>query len=124
MTLAVAAGMIPHRLQWFQVDPRNIFLDILNGTDNVRLLNAAWKGLSGRLRRGHRFVVKYVNEFERRIRVPSPVSTVIGAYDDWRMEMEPEDRLRHALETIPSHRRELTLAGKSNLVAGEKGGKR
>ncbi|PBK86093.1 hypothetical protein ARMGADRAFT_1086849 [Armillaria gallica] len=45
--LAVAAGMISHHLQWFCVNPQDMFLNILNGTYNLRLLNAMWKGLSG-----------------------------------------------------------------------------
>ncbi|SJL06612.1 uncharacterized protein ARMOST_09954 [Armillaria ostoyae] len=102
------------------VDPQSTFLDILTGSDNAHLLNAAWKGLAGRLCRGHRFVVKYVNEFERRIRVPSPVSTAIGAYDEWKSELEPEERMLNVLKTIPSHNRELSLAGRTNLVAGSK----
>ncbi|KAK0214719.1 hypothetical protein EDD85DRAFT_798815 [Armillaria nabsnona] len=100
-----------YELQASDVDPKNVFLDVLNGTDNVRLLNAAWKGLSRCLRRGHCFVVKYMNEFERRIRVLSPVSTIIGAYDDGTLDLEPEDRLLNALKTIPSHNRELSLTG-------------
>ncbi|PBK58678.1 hypothetical protein ARMSODRAFT_983633 [Armillaria solidipes] len=121
-TLAVAAGMIPHRIQWFHVDPQGMFLDILNGSDNVRLLNAAWKGLAGRLCRGHRFMVKYVNEFERRIRVPSPVSTAIGAYDELETENGPEGEIsvsREELIWLPENEGKTTEEQGTNIPSHE-----
>ncbi len=43
VALTIAATMIPTRSPWFQVDPKNMFMSILKGTNKVQLLNMAWK---------------------------------------------------------------------------------
>ncbi|PBK65439.1 hypothetical protein ARMSODRAFT_978247 [Armillaria solidipes] len=64
--LTVASTLIPLRSTWYRVDPNDTFMDLLKGTNNVKLLNAAWRGLVGRLKRGHRFLEKYTMEYECR----------------------------------------------------------
>ncbi len=67
VALAIAATMTPSPVcsTWFQVDPKDMFMSILKGSNKNQLVNATWKGLSGRLKRGHKFLQKYSEEFER-----------------------------------------------------------
>ncbi|SJL15799.1 uncharacterized protein ARMOST_19304 [Armillaria ostoyae] len=81
--LAIAATMTPSpaRSMWFQVNPKDMFMSILKGSNKIQLVNAAWKGLSGRLKRGHEFLQKYLEEFERHTCPVSPFSTVPELYE-------------------------------------------
>ncbi len=81
--LAISATMTPSpaRSTWFQVDPKDMFISILKGSDKLQLINAAWKGLSGRLKRGHEFLQKYSEEFERCTCPVSPTSLVPELYE-------------------------------------------
>ncbi|KAK0485330.1 hypothetical protein EDD18DRAFT_1361223 [Armillaria luteobubalina] len=51
--LTIAATLVPSQSNWYWVDPNDMFMKVLKGINNVKLLNAAWRGLAGRLRRVH-----------------------------------------------------------------------
>ncbi len=74
--LTIAATMTPTRLSWFQVNLKDMFMTILKSTNKVQLLNATWKGLAGRLARGHQFLQKYSIGYERQGQPASPTSTI------------------------------------------------
>ncbi|KAK0506480.1 hypothetical protein EDD18DRAFT_1097763 [Armillaria luteobubalina] len=79
--LTLSATLIPARPRWYKINPSSMFTRILEGTNNVKLLNTAWKGLAGQLRCGHRFLWKYTIEFEHHIHPKSPVSTEPELYN-------------------------------------------
>ncbi|SJL06869.1 uncharacterized protein ARMOST_10211 [Armillaria ostoyae] len=120
--LAIAATMTPSPAcsTWFQIDPKDMFMSILRGSNKIQLINAAWKGLSGRLKRGHEFLQKYLEEFERRTHPVSPSSTVPELYEYLETEEDAEQQIQKGLETIPSHRRQLSAAGQHALTSGER----
>ncbi|KAK0445268.1 uncharacterized protein EV420DRAFT_1484324 [Desarmillaria tabescens] len=41
--LTILATLTPSRIMWYQIDPKDMFITILKGTNKVQLLNAAWK---------------------------------------------------------------------------------
>ncbi|KAK6996605.1 hypothetical protein R3P38DRAFT_2565369, partial [Favolaschia claudopus] len=71
-----AAALIPGRTTFFVVDPEDSCLPILSGAQDLHQLEAAWELLRSRLELGHRFFLKYTEEFKDKETAPvSPAST-------------------------------------------------
>ena len=81
-----ASALVPERLSYFKVDPRDTFLEILRESSDLGQIHAAWMGLSRRLTLAQENLTKYEIQYRKPIEgedleVPmSPLSTDIGIY--------------------------------------------
>ncbi len=59
--LLFATSLLTERETIFQVDAKQMFINILHRTNNIHLSNMAWTGLRNWLQRGKMFLFKYSN---------------------------------------------------------------
>ncbi|KAJ7671897.1 hypothetical protein B0H14DRAFT_2657317 [Mycena olivaceomarginata] len=74
-----ASLLVPGRTGFFHVDPEDLFLPVLQGTNDVARLLMAWELLRSRLDLGHQFFFKYEKE------------------------SSPEEKMHHVLAYYPHH---------------------
>ncbi|KAJ7449714.1 hypothetical protein B0H11DRAFT_1677850, partial [Mycena galericulata] len=81
--LSQAAQLVPERETHFVVDPEDSCLPILRGANDLFQLEAAWEIIRSRLELGHRFLMKYIEEFKDKSLAPSsPASTVAALHGE------------------------------------------
>ncbi|KAJ7500938.1 hypothetical protein B0H11DRAFT_1714192, partial [Mycena galericulata] len=81
--LSQAAQLIPERETHFVVDPEDSCLPILKGAHDLFQLEAAWEIIRSRLELGHRFLMKYIEEFKDKSQAPnSPASTTAALHNE------------------------------------------
>ncbi len=102
-TLLSAASLLSEREVIFQVDPKQMFMNVIHRTNNMHLLYMAWTGLRKRLECGELFLFKYADQYQLGQRPESPTSTDAGLYDQLEQVTDPASRIRNSLKTIPSH---------------------
>ena len=88
------AGLISGRATCFIIDPRNTFLSILNGANDLAQLHAAWMGICKRMELGIKYINKYkleCQESDIERRVQSPVSTDPGIIGNLLQLNQPDD---------------------------------
>ncbi|KAK0435501.1 hypothetical protein EV421DRAFT_1740160 [Armillaria borealis] len=117
--LLSAASLLSEREVIFQVDPKQMFMNVLHGTNNVHLLYTAWMGLRKRLERGDQFLFKYADQYRLGERPQSPTSMDAGLYEQLEEIKDPAGRIRRSLQVIPSHRTILEERGAELLADGE-----
>ncbi len=61
--LLSAASLLAEREVIFQVDPKQMFMNVLHGTSNIHLLYTAWMGLRKHLEHGNQFLFKYSDQY-------------------------------------------------------------
>ncbi len=98
------ASLLSEREVIYQVDPKQMFMNVLHGTNNIHLLYATWTGLRKRLECGDHFLFKYADQYCLGQRPQSPTSTDARLYDQLEETKDPATRIRQSLKTIPSHR--------------------
>ncbi len=118
--LLSAASLLSERDLIFQVVPKQMFMNVLHGTNNVHLLYTAWTGLRKPLEHGDQFLFKYADQYRLGERPQSPMSTDAGLYEQLEEIKDPANRIRCSLQTIPSHRTILEEQGAELLAEGEK----
>ncbi len=79
--LPAAALLLTEREKIFQIDPKELFMNVFHGTNNIHLLNAAWTGLRNHLNRGDQFLYKYVKKYHIGLAPQSLASTNSELYD-------------------------------------------
>ncbi|KAK0236487.1 hypothetical protein EDD85DRAFT_791785 [Armillaria nabsnona] len=112
--LLSAALLLSEREVIFQVDPKQMFMNVLHGTNNVHLLYTAWTGLRRHLEHEDRFLFKYTDQYRLNA----------GLYNRLDKVKDPADRIRRSLRSIPSHRAILAEQGAELLAEGEDGWER
>ena len=81
------SAMIPERVSFFKVDPRDTFMSILRESSDLSQIQAAWMGLSRRLVLAQENLAKYEAQYKGPIdgedseSPMSPISTDIGIYE-------------------------------------------
>ena len=104
-----ASALVPERLSYFKVDPRDTFLEILRESSDLGQIHAAWMGLSRRLTLAQENLTKYEIQYRKPIEgedleVPmSPLSTDIGIYEAIEGEDDKDFRMRYIYENVPHH---------------------
>ncbi|SJL08057.1 uncharacterized protein ARMOST_11416 [Armillaria ostoyae] len=73
--LISATLLLIERSTIYLVDPQQMYIWTLKGTNNIHLLNEAWTGLWQRLDCGEQFLYKYVNQYKLEAHSQSPAST-------------------------------------------------
>ncbi len=117
--LLLAASLLSEREVIFQVDPKQMFMNVLHRTNNVHLLYMAWTGLRKRLERGDQFLFKYADQYCLGERPQLPMSTDARLYKQLEEIKDPANRIRRSLQIIPSHRTILEKQGTELLAEGE-----
>ncbi|KAK6997336.1 hypothetical protein R3P38DRAFT_2798465 [Favolaschia claudopus] len=124
--LRQAANMVPGRTSHFVVDPEDSCLPVLNGAQDLNQLEAAWELLRSRLELGHRFFLKYVEEFKDKEAAPSSLaSTVAALHQELKGGKSPLERIKTMYLDFPHHnsnlsvddRRSLTFSGRWDQIA-------
>jgi len=90
------AGLIPERTTCFIIDPKNMFLAVLNGAHNLAQLHAAWMGVSKQVELGIKYISKYKSEYQESEvgkQMQSPVSTDPGLIENLSWLVQPNDRM-------------------------------
>ncbi|KAJ7802038.1 hypothetical protein B0H14DRAFT_2614762, partial [Mycena olivaceomarginata] len=97
--------LVPGRTGFFHVDPEDLFLPVLQETNDIARLLMAWELLRSRLDLGHRFFFKYEKEcwLPQSIEAFSPASTTQQLQDEMSQLTSPEEKMRHVLACYPHH---------------------
>lgn len=117
--LLSAASLLSEREVIFQVDPKQMFMNVLYRSNNVHLLYTAWTGLRKWLELGDQFLFKYADQYRLGEWPQSPTSTDAGLYEQLEEIKDPANRIRRSLQIIPSHRTILEEQGMELLAEGE-----
>ncbi len=117
--LLAAASLLTEREKIFQIDPKELFMNVLHRTNNVHLLNAAWTGLRNCLNRGDQFLYKYAEQYCIGLAPQSLASTNSELYDQLDDIKDPSWKIQNALCNISSHRVILSERGAELLDEDE-----
>ncbi|KAJ7712259.1 hypothetical protein B0H14DRAFT_3902369 [Mycena olivaceomarginata] len=100
-----ASLLVPGRTSYFHVDPEDLFLPVLQETNDVARLLMAWELLRSRLELGHRFFLKYGKEcrMPNSIEAFSPASTTQQLQDEMSQLVSSDEKMRHVLAYYPHH---------------------
>ncbi|KAJ6457188.1 hypothetical protein C8R47DRAFT_934683, partial [Mycena vitilis] len=75
--LEKSSDLVENRTGHFVIDPEDSCSQLLRGSNDLFQLEAAWEILHARLTLGHKFFMKYIEEFKDKEKAPiSPASTV------------------------------------------------
>ncbi|EDR02101.1 uncharacterized protein LACBIDRAFT_309988 [Laccaria bicolor S238N-H82] len=110
------AGLIEERNVYFQVDPDDAILEILEGAETTSQLHAAWLGLTSRLGAAQKFMLKYQQEYQN-IQIPSsPVSTNPDIHKYISGLPDVDEKLRNIHGMIPRHAQKLPQDAQRRLT--------
>ena len=107
------SAMIPERVSFFKVDPRDTFMSILRESSDLSQIQAAWMGLSRRLVLAQENLAKYEAQYKGPIdgedseSPMSPISTDIGIYEAIEGEEDRDFRMRYIYENVPHHQDQI-----------------
>jgi hypothetical protein len=103
--LLKASRLVPGRINYFQVDPEDVLIPILEGCSDLAQLLMAWEMLCSRLELGHRFFEKYRKEsrLPDSIEAFSPHSTTADLTEGLQVLDNSDQKMRHMLAYYPHH---------------------
>lgn len=114
-------GLIEERSTYFQVDPNDTLLKVLGGAETTSQLHATWLGLTSRLEAAQKFMLKYQQEYQNALVLPSPVSTNPDIHKYISGLPDVDDKLRNIHGSIPRHANKLSHNTRQRLIeANEK----
>jgi len=111
------AALIPERSKYFIVDPGDNGMHLLQGSQTLAQLPAAWTMISKRMEAAQRFILKYQEEYKG-TRVPlSLVSTATDLHQQLEDLTVYDDRLRYMYSEFPHHNVAQTAADHREIKA-------
>ncbi|PPQ97535.1 hypothetical protein CVT26_002411 [Gymnopilus dilepis] len=102
------AGQIPGRKTHFKVDPDDVIIAALSGSQSLPQLHGAWTVLTKRMAAALKFADKYEKEFRERKLLTSPGSTPDVLHDDLQKIEDGQTKLKYMLTNFPRHNEDLT----------------
>lgn len=100
-------GLIEERSTYFQVDPNDTLLKVLEGAETTSQLHVAWLGLTSRLEVVQKFMLKYQQEYQNTLVPFSPVSMNPDIHRYISGLLDIDDKLQNICGTIPHHANKL-----------------
>ncbi|PPQ87269.1 hypothetical protein CVT26_003765, partial [Gymnopilus dilepis] len=101
------SDLVPGRITHFKVDPDDVILAALSGSQSLAQLHGAWTVLTKRMAAALRFAEKYDREFrEKRLLLHNL--------------KEGPDKLKYVITRFPRHAEDLTAGQKKSLVEDDK----
>ncbi|KAJ7697151.1 hypothetical protein B0H17DRAFT_1130466 [Mycena rosella] len=105
-----AADLVPGRTRYFKVDPHDLMLGVLRGTDTIEELHISWLGLNKGFEMSLKYMEKYEIEYQtpyEELRPTSPQSTDPGIYEAYPSSKSAITRLTYLFNKVPHHQEQL-----------------
>ncbi|KAJ6460418.1 hypothetical protein C8R47DRAFT_1226334 [Mycena vitilis] len=107
--LEKASDLVEGRKSHFVIDPEESCSQLLRGSNDLFQLEAAWEILDARLGLGHKFFMKYIEEFKDKAAAPtSPASTVSNLHVELKTFATADERLRAMVQSFPHHSQRIS----------------
>ena len=97
------AGLIPEHNTYFIVDPGDNSIRLLEGSQTLSQLQAAWTMISKRMEAAQRFILKYQEKYKGTTVPSSPISTATDLHTQLEEITSSDDKLWHIYSTFPRH---------------------
>ncbi|PPQ84642.1 hypothetical protein CVT26_004312, partial [Gymnopilus dilepis] len=110
------AELIPERKTCFKVDPDDVIIAALSGSQSLSQLHGAWTVLTKRMAAALKFAEKYAKEFHERKLLSSPRSTPETLHDNLQKIEDGQSKLKYMVTNFPRHSENLTQEQRSNLL--------
>ncbi|PPQ87089.1 hypothetical protein CVT26_009914, partial [Gymnopilus dilepis] len=107
-SLRKMAELIPGRKTHFKVDPDDVIIAALSGSQSLPQLHGAWTVLTKRMAAALKFAEKYEKEYREKKVVISPGSTPDSVHDNLQKIEDGQSKLKYMVTNFPRHTKELT----------------
>lgn len=111
------AKLILECMGYFIVDPEDNATRLLEGSQTLAQLQAAWTMIMKRMEAAQQFIMKYQEEYKGETTPSSPVSTTNELHAELKEISSPESKLRYIYAEFPRHSTARTSADRREIRA-------